>query len=901
MMAAAKGRLFLSLCCVILLTVAARSTADEQQGATTNGKPLSVADVVYMESARSFTISPDGAWTAWVKSTSNKKENRRQNHLFLSSLAEDISVQLTRGKDDAYSPAFSPDGKFLAFLRSAQKSKPQIHIYNMSGGEPERLTNTKNGVNAFAWRNDSLLIFTAREDSTFRETQLAEKKDDVIIVADQMHYPPVRLFSASRKTKTIKRLTTNSGAITEFKVSPDGGWVVTSENQDVNYSYDYRERPKQFLMNLDLNERWEIFTEPYVDPRDFAWDSESRGFYCSRDVATDSTDTYVGMRELFYYDLAKSRLTKVPLEWDLGLGYFYGVMKKGVVVALADGTRYRVVSAERKGKSYKIRELSSPTGKNISPLSASRHTSTFIYSVSNASSVPEIMTADIKGGSLKNERKLIDLNEGLKKKSLPRTEVIKWKGAKDDDVEGILYYPVGWKEGKQYPLIVSLHGGPSGADRDFFTERWSNYPNLLAGKGSFVLKVNYHGSSSYGLEWVESIKGHYYEYEVPDILDGVDRLIADGLVDEGKLGIMGWSNGSILGIAVCLEDQRFKAFCAGAGDVNWISDYGNCAFGAAFDNAYLGGPPWDNVDIYIDKSPLFRMKEMKTPTLIMFGTRDTNVPTEQGWQHFRAMQQIGSTPVRFLLFPGQPHGLRKLSYQRRKMEEELAWFDRYLFETYEEKNEAFDTNSPLALELRKSKTEKSEYLYGKRSDGVLVPETIEFRGMNIGRFEVTRAQYRQFETGYNYPPGTGNHPATNIPFERAAAYCKWLSEKTGRNFRLPTAEEMKKLLKAANPNFAFENNLEYWAGYMATPDDSELLTGKISELEKSRLLVEEVGSFRPIGDEGIYDLGGNVAEWATDSEGMGEILGLSAVSSRDDRSVYSPPPLRYVGFRVLEE
>ena len=104
-----------------------------------------------------------------------------------------------------------------------------------------------------------------------------------------------------------------------------------------------------------------------------------------------------------------------------------------------------------------------------------------------------------------------------------------------DMVEGILYYPHEYEKDKKYPLMVSIHGGPAGVDMDAFNDNWSNYPNILAGKGAFVLKVNYHGSGNYGLKWVESIKEHYYEYEVPDILNGADFLVNKGLVDSDKL------------------------------------------------------------------------------------------------------------------------------------------------------------------------------------------------------------------------------------------------------------------------------------------------------------------------------------------------------------------------------
>jgi hypothetical protein len=344
--------------------------------------------------------------------------------------------------------------------------------------------------------------------------------------------------------------------------------------------------------------------------------------------------------------------------------------------------------------------------------------------------------------------------------------------------------------------------------------------------------------------------------------------------------------------------------CAGAGDVNWTSDYGNCAFGAAFDNAYFGGPPWELPEVYVEKSPLFRIEELKTPTLILFGSKDTSVPTEQGWQHFRAMQQSGSAPVRFVLFPGAGHGLVKPSHRERKMKEELAWLDRYLFGDYEEKNEAFDPMSPLALALWKAGVKRVGFLIGEEVDASICPEMVEVDGLRVSRFEVTRAQFAAFDPRYDYPEGTDNHPVTQISTPLAETYCLWLTEKTGARYRLPTEAEMEKLMKLGEKNVGRENNLNQWLGYRPTPDELEKIRGKINELQRHRSLIEPVGSFPPVlwaDSVAVYDLGGNVAEWVIDAKGQGTIRGLSAVSVYDEREKYSRPPLSYVGFRVVRE
>ena len=866
-----------------------------------NPKAWTVDDVLRMESAGSFNISPDGLKVLWTKSKMDKSENRSISNIFLSSLFEDNTVQMTRGNYGARSPKWSPDNKQFAFITSREKGKPsQIWLMNASGGEPFKLTSMEKGINSFQWLNKDYIIFTSREKTSLLEKQLKDKKDDVIVVSDQDHYYPVSLYKINLKTKKVERLSTNYGRIGEFSVSPDGQWIITNENQSVDYSYDYKIPPKQFLYNLKTGKREEIFTEEHNNPRGFSWSLDSKGFYCSRSFSGDPTETYVSISTLYYFNLEKKHLTEVPLDWENRLGRGYGITKNGIFVSLANGVRYKFAFYNKQGDNWKREWLEDEHAENINSFTIAKDGETIIFSHSTAERPPKYLAGKIKKNKIDKQFEFIKINKWIKNKNIAKREILKWKGARGDEVEGILYYPHDFENSKKYPLIPMIHGGPAGADIDAFGEYWARYPNLLATKGFFVLRVNYHGSSNYGLKWVESIKENYYDLEVPDILNGVNYVIEKGYIDTDKLAIMGWSNGSILAIQCCIEDNRFKALLAGAGDVNWTSDYGNCAFGAAFDNAYFGGPPWDNPEYYIKKSPLFQMKKIITPTIIFFGTNDTNVPTEQGWEHFRAMQQIGKAPVRFLLFPGQPHGLRKMSYQKRKIDEELAWLDKYVLDKDKKENEAFKKDSPLAYELKKTKIKKTGNIYGEKYNGKIIPETVEVDSLFMGRFEITRKQYKEYKTDYKYESGTCNYPVNNITFEEAKKYCEWLSSLTGRNYRLPLEAELQKLIKQAKNNAKNENNLDYWAGYSPSPDEIKLLKEKLTEIEKTKLLLKEVGSFIPIKDC-IYDLAGNAAEWCTTEENKGKIIGLSAVTPVDDKLEYQAPEQKYVGFRVLLE
>jgi dienelactone hydrolase len=518
---------------------------------------------------------------------------------------------------------------------------------------------------------------------------------------------------------------------------------------------------------------------------------------------------------------------------------------------------------------------------NIFSLEAGLDGKTILYRYGTASLPAQWYTATLNGNNLSNPRAITELNAGFSKKPLAKTQLVHWKGARGEQVEGILYYPHDYQPGRERPLVVMIHGGPHGADMDDFSDRWGSPYNLMAQRGAFVFRPNYHGSSQYGLKWGESISGgNYNELEWIDVETGVDALIAKGLVDPQRLGVMGWSNGAIITIELTTRIARYQAASAGAGDVNWISDWGNAVFGQSFDDYYLGKTPLEDPQLYLRKSPLFRMDKVRTPTIIFFGTEDKQVPTEQGWQHYRALQQLGKTDVRFILFPGEAHGPRKLVHQRRKMEEELAWFDKYLFKTTAPADESLKPESPLAAALR-------------RANLGAVPETVLRGDLHIGRFEVTRAQYAAFDPGYKFAPGTEQYPATGVSFEQARRYAAWLAKTTLQPFRLGTEEELGKYLRPAKN----DNTLDCWAGYTLNLDDARRLAASIESLGPGALL-RPVGSFSGDGDDPIFDLGGNAAEWVVTKDGSGNALGGSADRPADPKSP-APPRPDYTGFRVV--
>ena len=618
-------------------------------------------------------------------------------------------------------------------------------------------------------------------------------------------------------------------------------------------------------------------------------------------------------------------VVKVPLEWDRAIGSGYERVGNDVLVSLANGPTRILAHYERRGNG-EWRKRVVDTGRfdervAIAAIADDHEKTVFVHST--ASTMPQYRTGELdvrrRSARLSEGDELFRLNTGLRDKHIAQTEIFRWTGAGDDEVNGILYYPENYDPDRRYPLMVAIRGGPAAVTLDWWNMSWAYFPHILSQKESFVLMPNYHGSSNHGLEFVESIKHRYYELELEDIVSGIETLDSQDKIDTDSLGVMGWSNGSILSIALSIEyPDMFNVIGAGAGNVNWVSDYGTCMFGVRFDQSYIGGAPWDSTGgafynrTYIEKSPIFRMDEVKAPTIIFFGSEDRAVPRDQGWEHYRALQQVGKAPVRFLWFPDQPHGLQKLTHQTRKLEEEIDWFDRYLFGTYEEPNRAFKDDSPLAELMKRDSLASHDGYYGVRNSEKLIPEVVPLGSNNIfpenaaiGRFPVTNIQYQAFDPSHDFHPLMGNHPVRYVTRDQARAYTEWLSDHTGDTYRLPNSDEADALHRTAHRAGARQNTLNRLAGYDLTVDEVELLRRKADLLPADRL-VREVGTFAPVtvGEAEIYDLGGNVAEWTDEGavNGQSTVYGFSAIDFVDKRDAVRPPPrLAFTGFRVIRE
>jgi dipeptidyl aminopeptidase/acylaminoacyl peptidase len=260
---------------------------------------------------------------------------------------------------------------------------------------------------------------------------------------------------------------------------------------------------------------------------------------------------------------------------------------------------------------------------------------------------------------------------------LPKQERIQWKGADGVAVEGLLFYPLDYRDRQRYPLVVQTHGGPQASDKFGFGS-WSSYVQVLTAMGYAVFKPNYRGSTGYGDAFLRDMVGTYFKNSHLDVMTGVDHLIKMGIADPDRLVKMGWSGGGHMTNKIITFTDRFKAASSGAGAANWVSMYAQSDV-RTYRTPWFGGTPWQKnapIDVYWEHSPLKYVSNVKTPTIFLVGEKDVRVPMPQSVEMYRALKSNG-IPTRLYVAPREPHGWQELRHELFKMNAELEWFEKY--------------------------------------------------------------------------------------------------------------------------------------------------------------------------------------------------------------------------------
>ena len=256
--------------------------------------------------------------------------------------------------------------------------------------------------------------------------------------------------------------------------------------------------------------------------------------------------------------------------------------------------------------------------------------------------------------------------------ALPKCEVIRWKSKDGTEIEGTFYLPADYKQGWRVPLMLEIHGGPSGM--------WNNRfePDLLiyTGLGYAVLCPNVRGSSCYGDEILRGLIGEVGAAEFEDLMSGVDHVIKAGYVDADRMGVAGWSWGGVSAGWVITQTDRFKAASVGAGVCSWMAESGP-GFNWDVSNWYIGGKHWTNREEWQRRSAINHVEKVKTPAIFLHGGADQTSSTNQSMIYFSALQERG-VPTRFIKMPRQGHGIREPRLRRVRVIEEIRWMQKYV-------------------------------------------------------------------------------------------------------------------------------------------------------------------------------------------------------------------------------
>ena len=419
-------------------------------------------DIINTESIRSVSVSPNNNMVVWTKRKAVKKKDRFVSDIYLTRLdvkkeGSYLTVQLTNGDDNDFSPLFSKDGESIYFLSSREKGKKlwKLSIY---GGEAKRVKAFKNGISSLKWKDKNTLLFQSNDGKTLYESELAEKKDNVIIVEDSLHWTPNHVYAFHIKDKSIKRLTNNKKPLQGYQISHDGKWLFYGMQRSRSYASDAQQDPFTYLQNLETGEVKQIITDRDFPIGNIQFSKDNKGFYFSTTHASDPQWNGAGLSELYYYTIASDSYQKVNLKWEMGMGRGFTVVGNNVIATLANRATIRLAYYKKNGNKWsKLKIDLGQKNDHTSLYTVSDDGSKVVYQYSTASKLPKIYIADLNENKFSKEKELVKINKNLSKKSITKSEVMEWKGYKGETVDGILYYPENYQEGKRYPLMLSIH------------------------------------------------------------------------------------------------------------------------------------------------------------------------------------------------------------------------------------------------------------------------------------------------------------------------------------------------------------------------------------------------------------------------------------------------------------
>lgn len=648
-------------------------------------------------------ISPDGRSIVYTVSSTDWANNSYDTELWMLRDAE-APIQLTRTlKNSSSNARFTPDSKFVSFTAD-RGEKTQLYIIAVNGGEAMQVTKDEDGIGNYNWNAEgNKIVYTKAETDSKKDKTLKERFGafgvegeeykqnhlwllnfhfDSILLAGQVPCYPAKTDSTKKDSTAkikhqecfslpvAKRLTEGDFTVGNFEWNPDGKTIAF--NRQRNPLINSGITSDIVLIDIASKKITTLVSNPSGDFIS-RWSPDGKAFVYSSSV-NDSVANFYKNNRLFIYDTGTKQSREIANDID-EQKFVADWNTYGLFITALEKTKQKLFSADT--KTGKTNVVAVPLDL-VGSISFSKNTDKISVTGRNHAGLNEIYL----WGLNKPLKKITNSTAQITGWNTPHNEVIEWKSTDGATIEGVLLKPQNYDAKKKYPLLVVIHGGPTGID---IPDPASGYVYPLmqwVEKGALVLRVNYRGSAGYGEKFRQLNVRNLGVGDMWDVLSGIDHLNKKGMIDTSKMGSMGWSQGGYISAFLTTNTNVFKAISVGAGISNWVTYYVNTDI-TPFTRQYLQATPWNDMDIYQKTSPMTNINKATTPTLIQHGEFDKRVPIPNAYELYRGLQDRG-VPSRLIVYKGFGHGINKPKERLAAVWHNWQWFNKYVFGEKEE-------------------------------------------------------------------------------------------------------------------------------------------------------------------------------------------------------------------------